>query len=56
MLPPNVMEPWCMNVLTAEVVFSTMIKSVNSAPTWPPNPIPPVIIAEGADQSDNMTS
>lgn len=53
MLPPSVIEPRFINVFMAEDVFNTMMKSVNSAPICPPNPIPPVMIAEGADQADN---
>lgn len=37
-------------VLTAEASLRMKTKSVSSKPIWPPNPAPPVAMADGADQ------
>ena len=49
MLPPMVTFPPNANARTASSLFSTMTKSVMSAPIWRPHPTPPVAMHEGAD-------
>lgn len=50
MLPPIVRFPAYAKDSTASLELSTTTKSVISAPTANPHPIPPVAIQEGADQ------
>ena len=50
MFPPIVRLPICENVQTARASFRMKTKSVSSTPMSPPNPTPPVTMAEGADQ------
>lgn len=49
-LPPRVTFPPVAKDLTAMLLFNTTTKSVISAPICPPKPMPPVPMAEGADQ------
>jgi len=50
MFPPIVIFPPIENALTESSLFSTMTKSVISAPIWRPHPSPPVAMHDGADQ------
>ena len=50
MFPPIVTFPPRANARTASSLFSTMTKSVMSAPICRPQPTPPVAIQDGADQ------
>lgn len=49
MFPPIVTFPPKLNARTASSLFSTMTKSVMSAPICRPQPRPPVAMQEGAD-------
>ena len=49
MLPPMVTFPPIANARTASSLFSTITKSVMSAPIWRPQPTPPVAMHDGAD-------
>jgi hypothetical protein len=49
-LPPSVRDPACENVRTAAASLRMNTKSVSSKPICPPNPAPPVPIADGALQ------
>ena len=48
--PPIVTLPPRENARTASSLFSTITKSVISAPIWSPQPNPPVAMQDGADQ------
>lgn len=50
-LPPIVTLPPIENARTASSELRTTTKSVMSAPTWRPQPRPPVMMSEGADHS-----
>ena len=48
--PPSVNDPAWEKVFTALASLRINTKSVSSNPIWPPNPAPPVAIADGALQ------